>query len=151
MDKDKQDYLFLKYPKLFRQKDLPMSQTCLCWGIECSSGWFNLIDNMCRELQELCDKTDEKVEFVQVKEKFGGLRAYTGSVSEKISNEVRAIIAKYEELSFKTCEICGKEGKCRQKRGWYNAICEVCDKEIDEKEAFRRGETNIVNNNESET
>lgn len=51
MKKELQDKLYSKYPKLFGQKDLSMQQTCMCWGIECGDGWYNIIDNACHLLQ----------------------------------------------------------------------------------------------------
>lgn len=34
MNIELQEKLFEKYPKIFRQKDLSMNETCMCWGIE---------------------------------------------------------------------------------------------------------------------
>ena len=51
MKKELQEELFKKYPKIFRQKDLPMTQTAMCWGIDAGDGWFWLIDNLCFEIQ----------------------------------------------------------------------------------------------------
>ena len=46
-----QNELFEKYPKIFRQKDLPKQQTCMCWGIDTGDGWFNIIDMLCLQIQ----------------------------------------------------------------------------------------------------
>lgn len=43
--------LFDKYPKIFAQHKLPMSQTAMCWGIETSDGWYNIIDKLCGLIQ----------------------------------------------------------------------------------------------------
>lgn len=51
MKKELQDKLYEKYPKLFGQKDLSMRYTAMCFGIECSDGWYNIIDNACRTIQ----------------------------------------------------------------------------------------------------
>ncbi len=45
-----QQQLYDRYPDLFREKDLPMSQTCMCWGIETGDGWATLLDAMCAAL-----------------------------------------------------------------------------------------------------
>jgi len=55
--KELQEKLYNKYPKLFYQKDLPMQQTCMCWGIECGNGWYTIIDNACRLLQHHVDSS----------------------------------------------------------------------------------------------
>lgn len=39
------------YPKLFRNRHLPMTQTCMCWGFECGDGWYNIINTLCMEIQ----------------------------------------------------------------------------------------------------
>ena len=73
MEPTLQQKLFNKYPKLFRQKDLDMRHTCMCWGICTGNGWYKIIDKMCKKLTELeCD-----VEFVQIKEKFGAFCVYS--------------------------------------------------------------------------
>lgn len=36
-----------KYPKIFAQRNLPMSQTAMCWGIDTGDGWYNIIDMLC--------------------------------------------------------------------------------------------------------
>ena len=38
MKAELQNKLFEKYPKIFGQKDLPMTQTAMCWGIDCEIG-----------------------------------------------------------------------------------------------------------------
>jgi len=53
--------LFDEYPKLFVQKDLPMSQTCMCWGVDTGDGWYWLIDNLCDAIQKYCDSRNEGV------------------------------------------------------------------------------------------
>ena len=59
----------------------------------------------------------------QIKEKFGGLRYYTGGINRLYADEVYELISEYEELSYKTCDICGKEGKLRQ-TGWISTLCD---------------------------
>lgn len=59
----------------------------------------------------------------QVKEKYGGLRFYMTS----INNEIESLIADATELSYKTCESCGKPGKVR-KGSWIRTECDECHK-----------------------
>lgn len=47
--------LFDKYPKIFAQRKLPMTQTAMCWGIETGDGWYNIIDQLCRQIQHHID------------------------------------------------------------------------------------------------
>ena len=115
--------LLTKYPKIFRQSKLPMNQTCMCWGIATGSGWYDIIDKLCGEIQAYCDKNGCQIEATQVKEKFGLLRFYTN-----VSNDdVDAMIERAEVQSSKTCESCGTtKGVKLRGTGWKNTLCDKC-------------------------
>lgn len=49
--------LCAKYPKIFRDRNAPMNQTCMCWGFEHDDGWYNIIDQMCANIQHHIDWT----------------------------------------------------------------------------------------------
>jgi hypothetical protein len=55
MREDLQNKLYQKYPKLFRHKDLPMQETCMCCGICTGDGWYNILDALCSEIQAHCN------------------------------------------------------------------------------------------------
>ncbi len=76
MTKELQDKLFAKYDKMFGDRSKPMSETCMCWGIECGDGWYHILDRMCEKLAHIQEEYDVTVIFDQIKEKFGTLRAY---------------------------------------------------------------------------
>ena len=65
-------YMVAKYPKLFKDRFKPMTETCMCWGFEIGNGWFPLMDELCQKIQTLCDKFNFNVVFDQIKEKCGG-------------------------------------------------------------------------------
>jgi hypothetical protein len=113
------DTIIAKYPKLFRQKDLPMNKTCMCWGICCGIGWYDLIDEVCQKLSE------HPIEFTQVKEKWGGLRMYYQSIDGADVNweAVELIISQAEMRSVETCDQCGDPGTIGGK-GWISCRCE---------------------------
>lgn len=130
MKKELQDKLFEKYPKIFRQKDLDKTQTCMCWGIECGDGWFALIDELCNNLQSHIDNDKlQQIEAVQVKEKWGGLRFYTNN-----TNSIQlAIINFAESLSYKICEQCSSmDDVSLTQTSWKRSLCKKCI-EIDNK------------------
>ena len=81
-----QNKLFEAFPKMFKQKDLPMTETCMCWGIECPDAWFDIIYGVCETLQNMTDnnKGCPQVEFTQVKEKFGALCMYNNVNSDYV-------------------------------------------------------------------
>lgn len=49
MKEELEQKLFQKYPKLFSNRENRRSP--LCYGIECGDGWFNIIDTVCRLIQ----------------------------------------------------------------------------------------------------
>lgn len=55
MDQELQNILYDRYPKLFRQKGWTIYESCMPWGIECGGGWFHIIDNVCRIIQNRID------------------------------------------------------------------------------------------------
>jgi hypothetical protein len=55
MNSELQNKLYEKYPKIFIQRKLPMSQTAMCWGIETGDGWYNIIDRLCSLIQNHID------------------------------------------------------------------------------------------------
>lgn len=46
-----------KHPKIFRDRHAPMTDTCMCWGFEHGDGWYNIIDQLCHNMQRHIDWT----------------------------------------------------------------------------------------------
>jgi len=143
MKQELQNKLFEKYPKIFRQKDLPMNQTCMYWGIDIGDGWYNIIDTLCHQIQWHIEHNLNKdedpevvnVEATQVKEKFGGLRFYYNGGNDFISG----LVYMAEGMSEKTCEECGVPGMPNG-GGWISTLCTPCRDTLDERRQ-RRWET----------
>jgi hypothetical protein len=106
MKTELQEKIFNKYPKIFGDRTKPMTETCMCWGLEVGDGWYDLIDVLCEALTNTyttsleLDEEDGKrlgvepyidrdgkasyyfkveppqVKASQVKEKYGTLRFY---------------------------------------------------------------------------
>lgn len=112
-----------RYPKIFADRNKPMTETAMCWGFECGDGWYDLIDHLCKEIQWHLDKNakPDTPQFVasQVKEKFGTLRFYGDGGDEKIW----AFVWFAESYSGKICETCGRPGK-RRGSGWIYTACD---------------------------
>ena len=123
MRQELQKKLFDKYPKIFRQKDLSMRETCMCWGIDTGDGWYDLIDNLCSVIQFWVKYNEEpQVEASQVKEKFGGLRFYTSGHSDFVNG----LITLTEHLSKNTCSVCGSVKNITKTKGWIRTVCKSC-------------------------
>lgn len=61
-----------------------------------------------------------EVEVHQIKEKFGGLRFYTGPCDDYVNG----LIMMAEEWADHTCEYCGQRGKSRNDIGWIKTLCD---------------------------
>jgi len=151
MDKNLQDILFEKYSFLKKSKG-NSPREYFYWGIECENGWFDLLDNLFKEIEKL----DIKVNVFQIKEKFGGLRFYYSCMTNEFSwdfsfafNKITKykiqrlvdfirnkifryktkeeilhdLIMEYENKSYNTCERCGNLGSLRTNTGWYRVLC----------------------------
>ena len=97
------------------------------FGVECGKGWYDLI----RPIVEYVEKFNEennlseenKIRFVQIKEKWGGLRIYTNYGTK----ELHDMIDKAEEESYNVCENCGLTNNVGLKiDGWNQTLCHYC-------------------------
>lgn len=124
MNKELTEKLFNKYPNLFKQRFYPFTQSSMCWGFDCDDGWYKLIDKLCSSIEKISDK----VEVIQVKEKFGGLRFYVINSDKKVEK----LIKKAEQDSYKICELCGsrKKVRCQTFESWMQTLCEKCKSDI---------------------
>ena len=117
--------LIKSYPMLYKQAGLPMTQTCMCWGMECDDGWFSIIDGLSKKIEFWNEcHPDQRVEAVQVKEKYGSLRFYI----DNYVDEVEKWIEEADLESEKTCEICGEPGEIRN-FGWLKCLCDKHEQE----------------------
>ena len=59
MNKELDDKLCAKYPKIFADRHTDMKSTAMCWGFECGNGWYILIDKLCSHLQWNTDNNNK--------------------------------------------------------------------------------------------
>ena len=144
--------LFKKYPELFAQRKLPMTQTAMCWEIDISPGWYELLDSVCNYITSNFKNNwmfYPPIQFTQVKEKFGSLRIYytinhrTKKEFDKLmKNELinfkfpkwKLLLDKYLGTSFrynKYIDDCNKgsacfEGAIELAEDLSSKICEMC-------------------------
>lgn len=119
-----EEKLYKKYPKIFRQRNLSITDTAMCFGIECGDGWYDLIDILCFLLQNSVKNNHPQVEAVQVKEKFGGLRFYADNCDEY----QEGLIKFAEYFSNKICEFCGTTKNVGTTKNYIFTICKECYK-----------------------
>lgn len=142
MNKLLEQYFVKKYSKIFKEMYGPMNKTCMHWGIECDDGWFFLLDNLCNGIQSHIDHRQESIDkgfaqpeekpipqvvAKQIKEKYAALRFYYNGGDDYI----RSIVQFTENISLKTCELCGvmnEEVGQTVKCGWIQTLCIKCAK-----------------------
>jgi hypothetical protein len=128
-----------KYPKIFKDRNGSIKETCMAWGFSHGDGWFNIIDALCANIQHHTDwkrkqepyagMPEEEFDEIhqpvaaQVKEKFGGLRFYCDNTDDY----TQGAIAMAESMSFRTCESCGTPAK-PSGNGWIKTLCSECNK-----------------------
>lgn len=109
MDKRKEKRLAERFPDLWNDLYGDEAVTCMAHGFQCGDGWFQLIWNLCEEI-EAALKSDPVVGFkvTQVKHKFGTLRFYVADGNPFIWDAIEQAC----ERSGTTCENCGSiEGR----------------------------------------
>lgn len=147
-DKDYEKEIIEKCSILYCMHDKPMTQTCMCWGFECNSGWFSIIDEMSSKLEALnliyYPKYKVRIQADQLKEKFGHLTFYFSVICEDVerTKEQEVIVTAMnswadeivrwaEDECYKTCEECGNQigttwsPRC-ETSGWITYICDRC-------------------------
>lgn len=122
MKKELDELLCQKYPKIFAERSLDITRSCMAWGFSCRDGWFDIIDTLCANLQFWTDRNGApQVVASQVKEKFGKLCFYHVG-----GNEVTfGMVVMAQALSEKTCEVCGTPGTMEDNEGWYRVRCKA--------------------------
>lgn len=87
-------------------------------------------NSLLRKIANYIDDRSEKIEIetipqviaTQVKEKFGGLNFYFNGGDDRIDG----MVSFAEDLSYKTCEICGSTKNIGMTQGWLKCICKDC-------------------------
>ena len=136
MKKELEDKIVNDFPGMFKHRD-NLKASLMAFGFECNDGWFDLIHNLCRDINAFYNgKIPEQFYVQQVKEKFGGLRFYVSCAPEEVFNMIHAA----EGHSYSICENCGKEHQpsegeytsfYRDALPWIVTLCDEClDKHI---------------------
>lgn len=77
-----EEEIFKKYPALYKEKDLPMQESCMCWGLGVPDSWLPVIDMLSEALTHTYWQYSENGSYhpvfiaKQVKSKFNELRFY---------------------------------------------------------------------------
>lgn len=101
---------FVKEDMRIKDREL-MRSYLIQWAANMPQGWYKAFAaEMIDELLVILEKHDllEDYTVLQVKEKYGQLRWYTGSFEGEIPQEYWDWIEKYEDLSERYCTVCGQ-------------------------------------------
>lgn len=113
-------------------------------GFAIGSGWWPIIESLCRQIQSHIDfkneqkekynrgKGCEQVVVAQIKEKFGGLRFYYDGGNDTIDGMVRMA----ESWAAHSCEECGNPGTSRN-GGWIRTLCDYHEAEYQKRQKER--------------
>ena len=97
---------------------------------EIPDGWrLAFGDQMLEELRNECIRCNylDQYSVVQIKEKFGALCWYTGSIPQ--DSHLQEIAHKYERMSGQICIECGKPAEYIS-TGWISPFCKECAEKI---------------------
>jgi ribosomal protein L37AE/L43A len=102
------------------------------FGVECGEGWKKLYQPIIDYVTKYNETNEDKIDIHQIKEKFGALRIYLSKYNE----EVRQMIDDAEEISYYTCEDCGKYiKKPIVVNHWIYPLCNDCYRKWEEDRA----------------
>lgn len=115
-----------KYPFLMIKCNdtYPEEEVETTWLAELPPGWINgFCEQMCDELMEALGDFANEWMIIQVKEKYARLEIYHNGLPWNICDNVESIIRKYQQISYNTCCVCGKEAT-NWSKGWILPYCE---------------------------
>jgi len=124
----------------------PMTETCMCWGLEVSDAWLNEIDSLSKKLEGMNAMAYQthrvRIQMDQLKEKFGTLHAYYSIVIDPpawicaYEHAVEWLMRKLNKLNFKYITVVDKEP--------YDEVVET-DIPIDKVESEKKSYENCSN------
>lgn len=121
-------------------------------ALQIEPGWFPVVELLCDEVNKLLPfRLRKAFHWDQIKEKFGGLRAYFAggpyyldvlgqgtvlvpdqtrkhSLTDTQIDAIQALVSEAEKLSYQICQYCGSRGKTRNLEGILATLCERCAK-----------------------
>lgn len=127
MDFKLQCKLNSKYPDLLNSKT-----AFSLFGITCGDGWYKILDELLKNIDDLKRDFDFEFSVLQIKEKFGALRFYyfvdvdNFKYVKFICDFIDKFVETAEKNSRTVCELCGDTGKLYTSEAWVETRCENC-------------------------
>ena len=124
MSPDLERRLKAAHPELLqRLRERSSRSTIGDYGIQCSGGWFSIIDELCRALKATVAAGGPQLIAAQITHETGRLRFHVDNVPPSACPEVDALFAAAQNRSATTCEVCGAPAVLRRPHG----LRTVCD------------------------
>lgn len=131
MKEELEQQIYEAGPIIFREFKLKDKRSWNEFHIFTGNGWFNIILELVKNLENIAKEWDDNIEEVprilQIKEKFGMLRCYIKPTTDVMYK----LIDKAELDSSIVCESCGNSGKKRSYRGWIYTLCDECESKLE--------------------
>ena len=140
MRKELDEALCAKYPLIFRDRNAPMTQTAMCWGICTGDGWYNILDVLCGMLYSDYRQAKERYEY-RAEVGVGGVLYGTKTVTQEEIDEAKAKMDEEMEKVPVAVQIKEKfgglrfyysggdeyiDGMVRMAEVWAGQTCETC-------------------------
>ena len=113
-----EEEIFKKYPALYKEKDLPMQESCMHWGLGVPDSWLPVIDMLSEALTYTYWRYTENGKYhpvfsaKQVKSKFNERRFYyrteldiKGEITEEEKRDAIAAANKYADGAIAMAEV----------------------------------------------
>lgn len=89
----------------------------------CGRGWQDILERLCGRIEGALGD-GETFEFVRIKQKLGILRLdWEAEASEDTEDAIGHAVNLAVARSACTCEICGREGRLHNNKGWLETRC----------------------------
>ena len=100
-------------------------------AISVKPGWEHLVECMLSAINSHAKQSEDvhqiPILLLQIKEKFGSLRVYYQGTND---SAIEGIVKMAEQMSTRTCDVCGSPGVIRDDLGWIRSLCEHHYQEI---------------------
>ena len=140
MKENLQEKLYETYPEIFKDKELPESESCMHRGIETGDGWYDLIDMLCQKLQwQASVNKYPQVVAEQVKQECGSFNFIFRTEATEESGKfkqprtaeyLRGMVHFAESMSKMICEKCGAIGEPHGRVPRMYVRCDDCFEEV---------------------
>lgn len=98
-----EEKLIKDFPKLHNPENPVFLRTELWKGFVCGDGWFNLIYDLSKKMQDYIEDNNLDIQILEIKTKSGQLRV----IVDRLDVGLNAIINQAVALAPRICEKCG--------------------------------------------